>query len=182
MASDQLELFELPEEGDPGSVALAEILDSFDVVSAETGDNPYIVVGPKGSYQFADASAEAFPLAELGYSSPSPYTSWIREEWNPKLRDKLGISEYYKMKRLDGIIRGSLRTFKTPVLSAHWFMKPGSDSTRDKNVAKKVQDNLYNMSSSWSRTLEDILLMCEYGYMVMEKVFQMDPDGYLSLR
>src|SRR3954467_14323305 len=143
MAGDQLELFELPHEGGPGSVALAEILDAYDVVSAEAGPNPFMVVGPKGSYQFADAlpTNESIPLAELGYASPSPYTSWIRDEWNPKLRDKLGISEYYKMKRLDGIIRGSLRVFKTPVLSAHWFMKPGSDSTRDKNVAQKIQDN-----------------------------------------
>jgi hypothetical protein len=191
--SDQPGLFELPESGDPGSVALAEILDAYDVVSAErgdvlTGESPYIVVGPKGSMQSylqADSTQLAegsIPMAELGYSSPSPWTSWVREEWNSKLRDKQGVTEYYRMKRLDGIVRGSLRVFKTPVLSAHWFMKPGSDSARDKNVAKRVQDNLYAMSSSWSRTLEDILLMCEYGYMVMEKVYQLDPDGLLSLR
>lgn len=189
--TDQLELFELPEPTDPGSVALAEILDAYDVVSAArgdvtTGEAPYIVVGPKGSYTFADVRAlpenESLSLGEIGYSSPSPWTAWTREEWNPKLRDKLGITEYYRMKRLDGIIRGALRVFKTPVLSAHWFMKAGSDATRDKNVAEKVQDNLYRMSSSWSRTLEDILLMCEYGYMAMEKVYQLDPDGRISLR
>jgi hypothetical protein len=175
--SDQMELFELPPGGDPGSVALAEILDSYEVVAAERGDNPYIVVADKGTQL-----NESIALQEIGYSSPSPWTAWTREEWNPKLMGKLGTTEYYRMKRLDGIVRGSLRVFKTPVLSAHWFMKPGSDSTRDKNVAAKVQDNLYSMSSSWSRTLEDILLMCEYGYMAMEKVYQLDPDGKISLR
>lgn len=176
--TDQLELFELPERGDPGTVALAEILDAYDVVSADNGESPYIVVAERTK----ELSENSIPLLELGYSSPSPWTSWVREEWNGKLRDKLGIAEYYRMKRLDGIIRGSLRVFKTPVLSAHWFMKSATDSTRDKNVAKWANDVLNNMSSSWSRTLEDILLMCEYGYMVMEKVYQLDPDGKISLR
>jgi hypothetical protein len=167
--SDQGTLFELPPAGDPGSVALTELLEAYELVDV-TDDNVVIMaetvaVGP-----------------EIGYSSPSPWTSWTREEWNPKLRDKLGVTEWYRMKRLDGIVRGSLRAFKTPVLSAHWFMKPGSDATRDKNVAEKIQENLEcDMNVSWSRTLEDILLMCEYGYMVMEKVYALKDDGKVHL-
>jgi hypothetical protein len=173
---DQGTLFELPPEGDPGSVALSELLEAHDLV--DVTDDGVIILAERGQQL-----NESLSLGEVGYSSPSPWTSWTREEWNPKLRDKLGITEYYRMKRLDGIIRGSLRVFKTPVLSAHWFMKPGSDSTRDKNVAQWVQDNLSErMTTSWSRTLEDILLMCEYGWMPMEKVLQLDPDGKISLR
>src|SRR5688572_19578535 len=172
---DQGTLFEIPPDGDPGSVALAELLETYELVEA----NDDVIIMAERT-QLAEPS---IPLGEIGYSSPSPWTAWTREEWNPKLRDKLGITEYYRMKRLDGIIRGALRVFKTPVLSAHWFMKPGSDSTRDKNVAQWVQDNLSErMSTSWSRTLEDILLMCEYGYMPMEKVWQLDSDGKISLR
>jgi len=169
-------LFELPPDGDPGSVALAELLEAYELVDA-TDDAIIMAERPT---QLAEVVAVG---PELGYSSPSPWTAWTREEWNPKLRDKLGITEYYRMKRLDGIIRGSLRQFKTPVLSARWFMQPGSDSARDKNVAEWVQDNLSErMTTSWSRTLEDILLMCDYGYMPMEKVYQLDSDGKVSLR
>lgn len=175
---EQGELFPVGRFGDAGSIALAEVLDSFDVLHAEGGDDAFLVVAEKGTQL-----AESIPLAELGYSSPSPWTAWTREEWNPKLRDKNGITEYYRMKRLDGIIRSALRVFKTPVLSAHWFMKAFSDSTRDKNVAEWVQDNLQRrMTSSWNVTLENALLMCDYGYMVMEKVYQLDPDGRISLR
>lgn len=175
--SDQMELFELPEGGDPGSVALAEILDSYDLITADSGAKPYIVVAEK---QLAEPISV---MSEMGYASPSPYTSWTREEWNPKLRDKQGITEYYRMKRLDGIVRGALRVFKTPVLSAHWFMKPGSDSTRDKNVAADIEDNLKcKMTTSWARTLDDILLMCDYGYMAFEKVYQLESDGKIRLR
>jgi hypothetical protein len=153
--SDQLELFELPPEGDPGSVALAELLSSYELVEAH---DDFIVMADK-PVQLAETVGVG---PEIGYSSPSPWTAWTREEWNPKLRDKMGITEFYRMKRLDGIVRGALRAFKTPVLGAHWFMQPGSDSTRDRNVAKWVQEeNLETMSTSWSRTLEDILLMCE---------------------
>jgi hypothetical protein len=174
--SDQMQLFELPEESDPGSVALAELLASYELVEAH---DDFIVMADKPT-QLAETIAVG---PELGYSSPSPWTAWTREEWNPKLRDKLGITEWYRMKRLDGIIRGGLRVFKTPVLSAHWFMQPGSDSTRDRNCAEWVQDNLFNrMTTSWSRTMEDILLMCEYGYMVMEKVYALDSDGKVPLR
>jgi hypothetical protein len=176
--SEQGELLPRSEfqQGDYGSIALAEALDSLELVDA-TRD--YIIMAEKPT-----TLAEAVAVGpELGYSSPSPWTAWTREEWNPKLRDKLGITEYYRMKRLDGIVRGSLRAFKTPVLSAHWFMEPGSDSTRDKNCSEWVTDNFENrMTTSWSRTLEDILLMCDYGYMVMEKVYQLDSDGKVSLR
>lgn len=177
--SDQLELFELPESGDPGSIALQEVLDNFELVSAQNGLRPYVVVADKGT-QLAETVAVG---PEIGYSSPSPFTAWTRQEWNPKLRDKMGITEYYRMKRLDGIVRGSLRVFKTPVLSAHWFMKPGSDSVRDKNAAKFIQDNLEDgMTTSWRSTLDDILLMCDYGYMAFEKVWELQSDSLLHLR
>lgn len=182
--SDQMQLFELPPEGDPGSVALAELIASYDLVEAH---DDFIIMAER-STQMGERSgmtmAETVAVgAELGYSSPSPWTAWTREEWNPKLRDKLGVTEFYRMKRLDGIIRGALRIFKTPVLSAHWFMQPGSDSVRDKNVAKAIQQNLdEDMSTSWSRTLEDILTMCEYGYSVMEKVYALQSDGKVILR
>ena len=175
--NDQLGLFEVP--GDSGSVALAEILDSYELVHAERGADAFMVVAERGDTQLAESQS----LVELGYSSPSPFTAWTREEWNPKLRDKDGITTYYRMKRLDGMIRGALRVFKTPVLSAHWFMSPATDSVRDKNVAEWVDDNMTNrMTYAWHRVLDDALLMCDYGYMVMEKVYQQDPDGKVSLR
>jgi hypothetical protein len=181
--SDQIALFEVPEPEDPGSIALSELLRDFAVVEAypdPQGSFMIVTDRESGQTQLVETVATA---PELGYSSPSPWTSWTREEWNPKLRDKLGITEYYRMKRLDGIIRGSLRAFKTPVLSAHWFMKPGGESAADKNAAKFIQDMFENrMNVSWSRTLEDILLMCEYGYMPMEKVYALGSDGKVFLR
>ena len=120
---------------------------------------------------------------ELGYSSPSPFTAWTREERIGELRDKLGIRKYYDMKRADGTIRGALRLLKTPVMAARWFVEPASDSTIDQNIAKFVQKNLFEqLNTPWHRVLEDALLMCEYGYMPLEKVYGVDSDGRIILR
>jgi len=119
---------------------------------------------------------------ELGYSSPSPFTSWTRAERVPELRDQLGIRTYYDMKRADGTVRGALRLLKTPVMAARWFVEPASDSALDKNIASFVEDNLFRkLSTPWYRVLEDALLMCEYGYSPLEKVFGQDADGKIIL-
>lgn len=122
-------------------------------------------------------------IREMGYSSPSPWTAWTREERVAKLRDKQGIRTYYDMKRADGTVRGALRTLKTPVQAAEWFVKPASDSTIDKNIAEFVEDNLFNkLNVSWSRLIEDILTMCEYGYAPFETVYGIDDDGKMRLK
>lgn len=123
-------------------------------------------------------------IAEMGYTSPSPFTAWTREERVPELRDKLGIRKYYDMKRADGTVRGALRILKTPIQSAKWYVKPASDSPIDVNIAKFVEDNLfgYKLNVPWSRVIEDALSMCEYGYMPLEKVYDIDADGKMYLK
>jgi len=76
------------------------------------------------------------------------------------------------MKRADGTVRSALRLVKTPVMAARWFIEPASDSVIDKNIAKFVEENLFEgLNMPFERVLEDALLMCEYGYMALEKVF-----------
>jgi len=85
------------------------------------------------------------------------------------------------MKRADGTVRGALRVLKTPIMAARWFVEPDSDSTVDKNIADFVEKNLFEeLSTPWSRIIEDALLMCEYGFFPFELVFRMD-SGKLKL-
>jgi len=103
--------------------------------------------------------------AELGYSSPSPFTGWTRDERVPELRDKQGLRTYYDMKRADGTVRGALRLLKTPVLAARWFVEPASDSVLDKNIAEFIEKMLLcELNVPWERIVEDALLMCDFGY------------------
>lgn len=162
-------------------ISLSEALNKYELVGAthDPVNGSYIILADRGS----PAMDEAFAARELGAAYPSPYTSWTREEWNPKLRDKQGLREYYKMKRLDGTVRGGLRLLKTPIQAGRWFIEPASTSTRDVNIAKFVENNLFNgLNVSWSALINDILLFCEYGYMPFEKVYDRNIKGEIVLR
>lgn len=115
--------------------------------------------------------------AELGYSSPSPWTAWTREERVPELRDKIGLRTYFDMKRADATVRGALRLLKTPIQAARWFVEPYDDSTLSHSISDFVEENLFcYLSTPWSQIIEDALLMCDYGYMAFEKVW-LEPNG-----
>lgn len=157
----------------------------------EVMSSKYDIIGAEhdpafGSYIIlADRRAGITPgeaTVELGYSSPSPWTSWTRDERVPELMDKRGLRTYYDMKRADGTVRGALRLLKTPVMAARWFIEPASDSAIDKNIAAFVEKNLMeDLNVPWERIIEDALLMCEYGHMIFEKVFALDTDGKIKL-
>jgi hypothetical protein len=159
--------------------SFSEYMEKYDTVSAiyDPVHGSYVVMAerdPKLSTNLA--------FTEMGYASLSPWTSWTRDERVGELRDKQGIRKYYDMKRADGTVRGALRLVKTPVMAARWFVEPASDSAIDKNIAKFVEDNLFNgLNQPFERILEDALLMCEYGYMPLEKVFGLNSDGKIVL-
>jgi hypothetical protein len=141
----------------------------YDIVGAN--HNP-----THGSYVIlADRNPGMSPgeaVQEMGYSSPSPWTSWTRQERVPELMDQRGLRTYFDMKRSDGTVRGALRLLKTPVMAARWFIEAATDSTIDKNIAAFVEKNLMeDLNVPWSRIIEDALLMCDFGYMPFEKVF-----------
>lgn len=169
------------QDPDPGSAALwreiqlSEAVDQYQIVDAQPG---HIVM--------ADRNPNLdpyFALQELGYSSPSPWTSWTREEYVPELRGRLGLVKYFRMKRNDGVVKGSLGELKTPVRGAHWFVEPPTDSPRDKTIADFVADNLFDgLNVSWSKLLDDILLIADYGYFFFEKVYDFNAQGKLVLR
>ena len=203
MASEQLalpglgstDLWPMHRASDPGTVALDAHIASLEqrfgkvqLTDLATAAYRYDLVSAGNDFiVFADRdtgfTSRGQAIGELGYSSPSPWTSWTREEWNPKLQGLQGLTEYYRMKRQDGTVRGSLRLLKTPIQAAHWYIEPASDSTLDKNIAAFIEEILFDgLNVSWSRVLDDILLMCEYGHMAFEKVFQLNDDGKIVLR
>jgi hypothetical protein len=150
-------------------VSFRAALETLDVVDArhDPAHGSYVIMAPR-----TDELDKKVSIRELGYSSPSPFTAWTREEWNPKLRDKMGLREYYRMKRQDGIVRGALRLLKTPIQAGRWFIEAGSETDRDRRIAEFVEKNLFTLLNvSWSNLLQDILLMCEFGHMVFEKVY-----------
>jgi hypothetical protein len=171
---------------DPGTLALTEelearglmmstVLDKYEFVDANA-DQGYIIMAEKGKPSAKGhallAANKTSDISEIGAASPSPWTSYTREEWVSELRGREGLTQFYRMKRQDGLVRGSLRGLKTPLLSAHWYMKPGTNTPADQKVAKFVSNNLFkDLNVSWFNLLNDVLLCAEYGYMPFEKVW-----------
>jgi hypothetical protein len=116
---------------------LSEVMARFELVSlvAEDGVEPFMIVTPK---TFAEKIVQDVDLRELGTSSPSPFTSFLRAEYNRDLQGIKGLQKYDQMRRSDGTVRGTLRLVKTPVLAARWFMEPGGDRLKDRKIAEFV--------------------------------------------
>lgn len=182
------------------SMALSEVLERYNVVDVVNHDgHAYMVVSDptpsspllseappvqyngRGEVQMKDhatgkklavAPNAVSSMGELGTSSPSPFTSFTRQEYNPELRGYEGLKRYDRMRRSDGTVRGTLRLVKTPVLSARWFVEAASDKPADKKAAEFVWKCLTEyMSITWTQVLTEALLMCEYGYYMFEKVW-----------
>lgn len=157
---------------------LTGVLEKYDLVEVVPNDgDPFVIVSERGT-QLADGGRNVnvtppeMAIQELGSTSPSPFTSWSRREYNTELLGLQGLRKYDRMRRSDGTVRGTLRLFKTPVLSARWFVEPASDSVKDVKAAEFVWKCFTEyMSCSWSQTLTECMLMADFGYYMFEKVW-----------
>lgn len=159
------------EVAEPAStmVTMGEVLRDYDLVAVERNDgNPYVIVSEK---KLADTSE--VDVREIGSSAPSPFTGDIRKEYNRELAGLAGLQKYDIMRKSDGGVRGTLRTIKTPVLAARWFVEPASDSRRDQNAAEFIWKCFTEyMSISWPQVLTEALLCADFGYYMFEKVWE----------
>ncbi|MBA3356238.1 MAG: hypothetical protein H0U18_09970 [Pyrinomonadaceae bacterium] len=73
----------------------------------------------------------------------------------------------------DATVDVSLRAAKTPVMGADWFIEPFSDNEFDLDIAEFVEFNLLSGTGApFLLILEDILRMYEFGFSVIEKVYE----------
>jgi len=153
----------------PRNIHLNEVLDTYDLVDADT-ETSVLTVAERPGQQFANT--QQVDYRELGSAVSSPWTSWLGREYNNVLRGHNGLRKYDEMRRSDSTVKGTLKLAKTPILGARWYIEPASQSSRDINVAKKIWWNLTEgMSTSWPQFLTEALLMLDFGYYMFEKVF-----------
>jgi hypothetical protein len=153
-------------------ISWEEALEKYEFVDRivdDTGNSVAVIMADRTSTTNTNSNPA---YAEIGSTSPSTYLSFLRQEYNPDLRETQGLRTYDKMRRSDSTVRGTLRLMKTPVLAARWFVKPASDSPKDKKIADFVSWNLFKgMTNSWPQLLTETLLQLEFGYYMFEKVW-----------
>jgi hypothetical protein len=168
---------------DSSALSLGDVVDRYDIVSVNQGQDgttPYIVVTDKTpdmepthlGMEMQLAERAQAPMLELGTSSPSPFTSFTRKEYNVDWQGLQGLQKADQMRRSDGVVRGTLRALKTPVLAGRWFVSPASQKPIDVKAADFVWKNLTElMTISWTQVLTEALLMADFGYYMFEKVW-----------
>jgi len=105
---------------------------------------------------------------EAGSSQPIIIRDLVPELSNAFSR----ASVYAKMMR-DAAVDVSIRSAKTPILGAEFFVDPFSDDPLDLEVSEFITANLMEgMSAPFLNSLEDVLHLYEDGYSVVEKVYE----------
>ncbi len=84
---------DIEEHAEERRLTLTEALEKYDVVSVnhDPVNGSYVIMADRTPLMNND-----FSMRELGYASPSPFTSWVREERVPELMGKLGLRTYYR--------------------------------------------------------------------------------------
>lgn len=133
-----------------------------------------------GPTQLVDADVKDLMInAELGRTGMSRWSSFAREEYNPELRDRLGLIKYDRMRRGDGSVRSSLRVMKAPILGATWFMQPFDETESSRKEAQFLWNCIMKYPTyTWIQMLWEQLLMLDFGYYMFEKVYEFkEVDG-----
>jgi len=114
-------------------------------------------------------------LKVYGNVGTEHYGGYFSEESNREWREINRVELVEEMRRGDGAVSAVLRAIKSPLLSANWFIAPGSEEEKDKEIADFVEDQLFHMPfRSWKELLREILTYLDFGHSVFEKIWVMD--------
>lgn len=117
----------------------------------------------------AGESAPPQAEREIGSSVAAPIREIV-----PDLVSRYSESRtYYQMSTYHAVTRSSLRAVKSSVMGAEFYTEPAGDDQDSMDQDEFVHYNLFSaLSSPWLVTIARILKFCEYGFSMMEPVFE----------
>jgi len=89
-------------------------------------------------------------------------------EFNPNMRGLKAAETYEEMRRSDGQVRSILKVLKLPILSADWIIE-----CEDPKIEAFLKEALFERID-WEGFLGHALLCLDFGYEILEKVFELD--------
>jgi len=111
-------------------------------------------------------------LVEMGRTGLTRFGGYISEEWLSELQGSKGAEIYRRMADGDAIVGGYMFAIKEIAKSVPWFAVPANSSEEGQNDAKYLESCIYDMSSPWPSTLDEIFSMLPFGWGYFEKVFK----------
>ena len=106
---------------------------------------------------------------ELGGSGTTVYNGVVSDiEYNQTLNTEYGgtgLKILNRMRKSDPIIKSTLSIIKLAILQGEWFVKAGSEDSKDEEIREFVEEALFKrMSEPWEETLKDILSYLDFGF------------------
>lgn len=105
------------------------------------------------------------------------------DDYNIALQGRRAIQTYDKMRRGDAQVHATLQVIKLNLLSARPIIVPPADGdTSDEQIAEFVEACLLDddaMRHTWDFSLRHMLLKLDFGYSVLEKVWEIGPNNEL---
>lgn len=132
---------------------------------------------PVKTPQMPDVPIKRPSFREIGSTGTPIMGGEIQEEYLPDLAGQLGRTIYDQMRRSDPQVSSSLDMIKLPIAQGRWSIMPSEDDPEmGQEIADFVRRNLMGgMEYTWSYTLDQTLLMIDFGFMPMEKVWEVRP-------
>lgn len=122
------------------------------------------------------------PTGEIGATgSMVSEGKLIQVDYNADLRPPEMYDVFDRMRKSDGQVRAVMQAIKLPLLAATWSIAPASEDARDREIAEFIEAGLFAMTKPWDVVLRNILLHLDYGYMPLEKVWEVR-DQMIHLR
>ena len=120
------------------------------------------------------------PAMELGVSGLKVSSGIVSEEFLSQLRFPKQNTIYKEMLSNDPIVGGMLFAIEMIIRKVSWYVEPGNDSRRAKQIADFVDTCRHDMEKSWPETINDVLSFLPYGFCVTEKLFKRRSGSKIS--
>jgi len=117
-------------------------------------------------------AAETMPYREFGSAGFSKWASKPYDEKFRELRGRAGLSLYREMRLNDPVISAIFTAIENALRRPTWRVSPVSQAEGDIQSAEFVNQNMEDMSWSWSDTLSFVLQCLEQGYSVLEVIYK----------
>lgn len=114
----------------------------------------------------------AFGPNELGRTGLKHFGGTLYEEFLVQLQGQRGVLTYTEMSQNSPVIGAMLFAVEALLRSVEWEVEPVSEASEHMEAAEFVEENMYDMSSTWEDFISEVLTMLIYGWSYFEVVYK----------
>lgn len=142
-------------------------------------------LGRRKELEAQPSAAQPPAYGAQGRTGTKTWAGRLFEDYKPELSGRFAVQTYDRMRRSDSQVAMTLRAMKLPVLQAKWdVVSSDEDEEMGEQIALGVKHILFaGGRRHWRSVLRHALLMLDFGFAVMEEVWERrdTPDSLRAL-